>query len=111
MSPSKLEQTLAWQIKVTGLPEPVQEFVAIPDRRFRWDFAWPEQRLLLEVQGGVWKKGAHSGGTGVNRDTEKQNLAVLAGWRTLAVTTNQIRDGLAIAWLKKALERTHLTPD
>jgi len=36
---SHLEDTLASHIKLLGLPEPIREYVAIPGRRFRWDFA------------------------------------------------------------------------
>ena len=99
---SHLEDTLASHIKLLGLPEPIREYVAIPGRRFRWDFAWPQFRLLLEVQGGTWGKGgkggsaAHSGGMAASRDCEKGNLATCAGWRTLSVTTDQIRKGQAV---------------
>lgn len=98
---SHLEDTLASHIKLLGLPEPIREYVAIPGRRFRWDFAWPSFRLLLEVQGGTWGKGAHSGGAGASRDCEKGNLATCAGWRTLSVTTDQIRKGQAVRFLQQ----------
>lgn len=100
---SRLEETLFWQIRLAGLPLPEREFRALPDRWFRWDLAWPDRRLLLEVQGGVWKKGGHSSGAGINRDTEKGNLATLAGWRQLHVTVNQIRSGQALEWVTRAL--------
>ena len=104
---SALEDTLAAHIKLLGLPEPIREYVAIPGRRFRWDFAWPNFRLLLEVQGGTWGKGgkggagAHSGGVAASRDCEKGNLATCAGWRTLSVTTDQIRKGQAVRFLQQ----------
>ncbi len=103
---SHLEDTLAAHIKLLGLPEPIREYTAIPGRRFRWDFAWPNFRLLLEVQGGTWGKGgkggpsAHSGGLAASRDCEKGNLATCAGWRTLNVTTDQIRKGEAVRFLQ-----------
>ena len=97
---SGLEETLALQIRAAGLPAPAREFKAVPGRRFRFDFAWPEFQLLLEVQGGTWGKGAHSSGVGIARDCEKGNLATLAGWRTLNVTTDQIREGKAIRFLQ-----------
>ena len=105
MSPSALEQTLAYQIRIAGLITPETEYRAIPERRFRFDFAWPSRKLLVEVQGGIWKKkGGQSTGQGINRDTEKANLATLAGWRVMAFTPNQIRSGEALRWIQKALE-------
>lgn len=102
---SSLEDTFYAQIRMAGLPEPEREAMVIPGRRYRYDFCWRANRLLVEVQGGVWGKGAHSSGSGINRDTEKLNTAVLQGWRVLQLTTNQIRDGLALAWTQEALRR------
>lgn len=97
-----LEVELLRQMKLAGLPEPVREYKAIPSRRFRWDMAWPESRLLVEVQGAVWVKGGHSTGGGINRDCEKSNLATLDGWRCLSFTKDMIKDGRALAWMQAA---------
>lgn len=105
---SPLEAELASQIRAYGLPAPVTEFLAVPWRKFRFDLAWPAHRLLLEIQGDVWRKGGHTSGVGVTRDAEKGNLAVLEGYRVLHVTSNQIKEGLAIKWIVKALA---LTPE
>jgi len=49
VSKSALEAELALQIKALGLPEPVREYRAIKGRKFRFDFAWLEHRLLVEI--------------------------------------------------------------
>ena len=73
--------------------------------------------LVVEVDGGTFSrqggkrcptcgetpKGRHATGTGRDRDCEKQNLTVLQGYRYLVVTTTQVRDGRALAWIKCAL--------
>ena len=99
---SNLEDTLAAQMTLAKLPTFKREFCAIQGRRFRWDFAWPSvvHNLLVEVQGGTWAKGAHSSGAGINRDTEKLNLATLSGWRVMQFTGDQIRSGQALRWLQ-----------
>lgn len=107
---SHLETGFLQQIGWAKLPTPEREFRAVPGRAFRFDFAWPESRLLVEVQGGAWgtKKGGktgHNTGVGINRDCEKSNLATLAGWRVLSVTTNHIRSGQALRWVQEALEK------
>jgi len=66
-----------------GLPTPEFEVLYIPGRWFRLDIAWTWYRVGIEVQGGIWTKGAHSTGTGIRRDMEKRNLGILAGWRVL----------------------------
>lgn len=106
MTTSALEQTLAWQIRAAGLPQPCPEYLPIPGRKFRFDFAWPERRLLVEVQGGAWNGGKHGRGSGILTDQEKLNLAQLAGWRVLQVGPSHIRDGKALAWIQEALGMT-----
>ena len=102
---SKPEEVLAQQIAWAKLPEPVREFAAINGRRFRFDFAWPKHNLLVEVQGGTFaaSKLGHSSGMGINRDCEKLNVAILAGWRVLHVDTKHIHSGQALKWIQEAL--------
>jgi len=76
----------------------------LPGRLFRWDFAFPEHKLMVEVHGGIWRaKGAHNTGTAIKRDAEKGAYAAGMGWRTFAVTGDQIDNGKAIEWIKTAL--------
>ena len=103
---SQLEELLAYNIKCVRLPEPVRQYrlPELPDRKFTFDFAWPVERLLVEVNGGIWVSNTgHSSGTGIERDTEKCNLAVLNGYRVLSVTGNQEKDGRALMWIERAL--------
>lgn len=104
--PSELEALLLGKIREAGLPEPTREFKALKDRQFPWDFAWPEQRLLVEVQGGIYRQGAHSRGAGIERDMEKLNLATLAGYRCLQFSRGMIEDGTAVAKIRQALEES-----
>lgn len=72
------------------IPEPVMEHQFCPTRKFRFDFAWPEQKLALEVEGGVFIRGAHGSISGIMRDMEKYNLAALYGWRVLRVVPEKL---------------------
>ena len=100
---SDLEETLLFQIRALGLPEPEREYRAIQGRKFRWDFAYPAQKLLIEVNGATWVKGGHSSGRGISRDYEKLNLANLAGWRCLLFTSEMIESGEAVEMIQKCL--------
>jgi very-short-patch-repair endonuclease len=104
MSKSALEAELALQIRSLGLPEPVREYRAIPGRKFRYDFCWEKERLLVEVNGGTYTKGAHSTGQGIARDYEKANLATLDGWRVLMFDGKAVKNGEAVETIRKALE-------
>jgi hypothetical protein len=93
------------RLERAGLPlgEPQCRFV--PGRQFRFDRAWPEQRVAVEVQGGTWTTtGAHSRGSGIERDCLKLSMAAALGWRVLPVTKSMIESGEAVRLIAQALE-------
>ena len=71
----------------TGLQSPVAEYQFAPPRRWRFDFAFPAQRLAVEFDGGQWviAGGRH------NRDSdrEKLNAAAAMGWGVLRYSNQQ----------------------
>ena len=67
-------------LRQAGIVRPVPEFKFHPVRRWRIDFAWPDQHLALEVDGGVWIQGRHTRGSGYVKDMEKQNEMARLGW-------------------------------
>lgn len=100
---TKLEDALAFQIKAAGLPIPEREWRFHPTRRWRFDFAWPGDKLAVEVEGGVFVQGRHSRGVGMLADMEKYASAVLMGWRVLRVAAPHIKSGEALQWIEGAL--------
>ncbi len=81
--------------RLLGIPEPEREYQFARPRRWRFDYAWPEYRVALEVEGGVWKGGRHNYPVGFLRDMEKYNMAALLGWRVFRFTPLDMRDGRA----------------
>ena len=77
--------------RAAGLPEPVCEFRFHPTRRWRFDYAWPDRLLAVEVEGGAWTGGRHTTGAGFVSDMEKYNAATLAGWRILRYLPRQLK--------------------
>jgi hypothetical protein len=73
------------------------------ERDFRFDFAWPAQRLAVEVDGGTYSGGRHTRGKGYEEDCEKVCEAVIRGWRVMKVTTKQVDSGEALSWIERAL--------
>lgn len=100
-----LELALVAQARHAGPPEPVEQFRAIAGRRFRWNLAWPEHRLLVEIQGGVYagREGAHTSVKGYEEDCEKRSLAAISGWRVIECTGDQVRDGVCFVLVEGAL--------
>ena len=66
-------------------------------RRWRFDFVMlpVEQKIAVEIEGGVFTHGRHTRGKGFTEDLLKYNEAVLMGWRVLRYTTAQIH-GIAL---------------
>ena len=87
---SEFEETVFNRILHAGIKIPRREYQFIPNRRFRFDFAWPEEKVALECEGGIWIKGRHTRGTGFQNDCHKYNLAVLFGWRVLRYTPQML---------------------
>jgi very-short-patch-repair endonuclease len=101
---SVLEETLWLHLRAAGISKRFErEFHAIPERKLRWGFAEPSAKLLIECEGQIWIKGAHSSGVGITRDIEKGNAATLAGYRTLRFSREMIEDGRALADILEAL--------
>jgi very-short-patch-repair endonuclease len=73
------------------IPQPKKEHQFLSTRKFRFDYAWIEQKIALEVEGGVWIQGRHTRGAGFVKDMEKYNLACVAGWKVLRFTPQQLR--------------------
>ncbi|RME56847.1 hypothetical protein D6779_09890 [Candidatus Parcubacteria bacterium] len=86
----------ALHCKLRKLPEPDREYRFHPERRWRFDFAWPTKKVAIEVEGGTWTNGRHSRGNGFENDCEKYNEAAILGWTVLRFTTRQVKRGIAI---------------
>ena len=104
MTGSAAEALLVHQITAAGLPTPVRELRFAPPRRWRFDVAWPERLLAVEVDGGSWVGGRHTRGVGFESDCRKLNTAVLLGWRVLRVTPGMVASGEALDVIAQALD-------
>ena len=100
--PSVGEEYLAQHLTIYKIPFQ-REVCLIDGRKFRWDFWIPERDLAIEIQGGIWHKGAHSSGSGLLRDYRKANALTLRGGRCFYFTTQQVESGEAIDTVRAAL--------
>ena len=66
-----------------GLPRCAFEYQFHPVRRWRFDMAFIDERVYLEVDGGIWIRGGHNRGAQMKKDWEKRNAATALGWRGL----------------------------
>lgn len=85
------------------LPIPKEEFRFNQLRKWRFDFAWPEHMLALEVEGGVFSGGRHTRGAGFAKDMEKYNEAAAAGWRVIRVQPRDLCTMETVMLIKRCL--------
>ena len=93
------------------LPPYVRELRFHPERRWRFDYAWPDARVALEVDGGAGAFGRHSRPGGMRGDHEKANAAQLAGWIVLRCIAGEETRLATVLTLVRALAKTGAVPD
>ncbi len=98
------EETLALHIRADKLLEPVREYRFHPIRQWRFDFAWPELKLAVEVEGGTWSNGRHTRGSGFEEDCEKYSQAMVLGWNVYRCTGDMVKSGAAINTIKVLID-------
>lgn len=98
------EDVLDAQLQSEGITcyERQYKFATSIGRKWASDFGFYSDRVLVEVEGGLYRRGggAHSTGPAIERDMEKLNDATLLKWRMLRFTTEEALNGTALAFIK-----------
>ena len=97
--------------RAASLPAPERElrFAKAIGRQWRFDYAWPDQKIALEIEGGGFVGGRHSTGVGMMADCEKYSWAAILGWCLVRATHRMIKDGIAITLLQEAFRVRTIT--
>jgi hypothetical protein len=110
-----LLRTLVAYCESSGYPVPVSEHKFLENRKFSFDFAWPELKVALEKEGGFYGRGAKcpmcgrrgaGAHTSIQRllsDKEKYNLANLDGWMILRATPEEFENGFVFSLIDRAM--------
>ncbi len=104
ISESELETRMLRVLRRAKLPVPVRQYaVRLGARRFRFDLAYPELRIAIELDG----LAPHYGKERWQRDHDRHNATELAGWVTLRFTWWDVteRPYLVVAQVRAALQR------
>lgn len=102
-----LQKAFAALCEEEGLPCPSFEYQikALRPRRWRYDIAFPDQKVIVEVEGGAFQQGRHVRGKGFLGDMEKYNAATFQGFVVLRYTPQQVLTTKALEEIKTLLER------
>lgn len=95
------ERAFFADVQFAGLPIPEREYHFHPERDWRFDFAWPDFMVAVEIEGGthIFGGGRHNRADGFEEDCDKYNEAQYYGWVVLRFPTGQVSQ-------KKALQTT-----
>lgn len=104
---SVAEATFALFCRGAKLPPWKRNYRFWKGRKFELDFAWPDVKVALEIQGVVrgLLQGGHQTADGMRDDFIKHNKAVLDGWILILVTQGQVHSGYALEMILDALEQ------
>lgn len=95
---SELEDEFSLQVRLMKLPAPRIQYQPFTHRKHRLDFAWPDRKIAVLVQGNV-----HRIKDKFYRDCELFCLLTMAGWKYLPVSRNEIKSTEAAQWAKELL--------
>lgn len=59
-------------------------------RRWRFDYAVPNKKFAIELDGGLFVQGAHSNPAAIRKNYEKMNMAATLGWRVWRYAPEQV---------------------
>ena len=123
---SKLEEELASHIFLLALPVPVREYRFIANhiglgprireriaeaklKDWRFDFAWPDLMIAVEVEGGGWTGGRHTRVKGFEDDLRKYDKAMGLGCTVYRCSGSMVKEGVAVRSIEKLLQLTQET--
>lgn len=89
---SELERAFETIWKQLGGAELTSEYRFHPARKWRFDFAIPDKKIAIELEGGIWTQGKHTRPLGYTADCEKYNEATRLGWRVFRFTPIMLDD-------------------
>jgi len=97
------------------LPKPKTEFVFHPDRNWKFDYCYPDKKIAIEKEGGIFNqkktkkdgttyisKGAHGSITGILRDIEKYTEAAILGYRVIRIVASDFLKWESIEKIQRA---------
>jgi very-short-patch-repair endonuclease len=97
---SDLETTVWTALGRAGLPLPRRRYeLTVAGRAYVLDMAYRRERIAIEVDGFDF----HRGREAFDKDRDRQNALVLAGWTILRFTSRSTEDGI-VSTVRRALD-------
>ena len=111
----RFEDLFAFQCRAYKLPgfERNHRFAQSIGRQWRFDFAFAEQMLAVEIEGLIVRRiggqivtsGRHANPEGFREDCRKYATAAQLGWNVIRFEQTMVTNGEAIAFTQRVLHR------
>lgn len=89
----QVQWKIFWSYQRQTEPELTPEFHYVPGRGFRSDWAIPDYRIVIEVNGGVgMRAGGHNSWKGIHRDYKKARLAAANRYWFFPCSTQELEN-------------------
>lgn len=99
---SEHEATFELQLRADRMPPYNREW-QFCERKWRFDFAWPDSKVAVEIEGGIYTQGRHTRGKGYESDMRKYNRAAVLGWIVLRGSAAMVQSGELLEAAKEVL--------
>lgn len=101
---------LSFHLRASGI-EHERERRFHQTRKWRFDICIPSAMLAIEVDGGTFRGGAgggtaiggHNSASGIRRDREKDEAALLLGWRVYRILPEWVKSGRALQTIEELI--------
>lgn len=75
-------------------------------RAWSFDFAWPREKLAVEIEGGTDNVSRHTTTHGFREDCHKYNSAALLGWTVLRGDREMVKSRMLLVYVRDFLVGT-----
>lgn len=102
----ELEFGLVWVDEYPHIDLHAEYPFALPERKFRFDFAHLPSQIAIEIQGGNYGGGRHVRPKSLEAEYEKLNIAADRGWRVFFLHSGNVGDRAELARIAQAIRRS-----
>lgn len=82
----------------------IPEFKFHPVRKWRFDFAIPDLKIAIEIDGGLFIYGRHNHAISMIKDYEKFNAAAESGWVILKFIPSQLKENATLDIIQRTVD-------
>ena len=105
---SYLEDSFDLWLKTEKIKAPVKELRFALPRQWRFDYAWPKEKVAIEIEGILpGQGGRHQRVSGFLQDCLKYESAMMLGWMVYRVPGPWVATPASHIWRREVMQNLH----